>query len=134
VQVRSKKEAIDDTQPRKHHGLFSDIRFDDRMDPRQRVYLDRVNSTIVVATAAPSVKLYLDSQHRLDTSEQGQVLLAELITEAVCREIARQGVESGRFLAPEGAEADAIQSHFIRLQNRYAHLIHEVIVKTDSRE
>jgi hypothetical protein len=128
VQVRSRKEAIEDTQPRKHHGLFTDIRFDDRMDPRQRVYLDRVNSTIVIATAAPSVKMYLDGQHRLDTSGKGQVLLAELITEAVCREIARQGVESGRFLAPEGAEADAIQSHFIRLQNRYAHLIHDVIV------
>jgi len=128
VQVRSRKETPEDTQPRKHHGLFNDIRFDDRMDPRQRVYLDRVNSTIVVATAALSVKRYLDGQHRLDTSVQGQVLLAELITEAVCREIARQGVESGRFLAPEGSEADAIQSHFIRLQNRYAHLIHDVIV------
>lgn len=128
VQVRSRKEELEDAQPKKHHGLFNDIRFDDRMDPRQRVYLDRVNSTIVVATAAPSVKRYLDSKHRLDTSTQGQVLLAELITEAVCREIARQGVESGRFLAPEGSEADAIQSHFIRLQNRYAHLIHNVIV------
>jgi hypothetical protein len=128
VQVRSRKEAIDDTQPKKHHGLFTDIRFDDRMDPRQRVYLDRVNSTIVIATAAPSVKRYLDSQSRLDTSTQGQVLLAELITEAVCREIARQGVENGKFLAPEGAEADAVQSHYIRLQNRYAHLIHQVIV------
>jgi hypothetical protein len=128
VQVQSRKEAIEETQPKKQHGLFNDIRFDDRMDPRQRVYLDRVNSTIVVATAAPSVRIYLDSQHRLDTSVQGQVLLAELITEAVCREIARQGVESGRFLAPEGAEADAVQSHFIRLQNRYAHIIHQVIV------
>ena len=128
VQVRSRKESPENTQPRKHHGLFNDIRFDDRMDPRQRVYLDRVNSNVVIATAAPSVKLYLDSQNRLDTSVQGQVLLAELITEAVCREIARQGVESGRFLAPEGSEADAIQSHFIRLQNRYAHMIHDVIV------
>ena len=131
VQVRSRKEAVEEVHPRKHHGLFTDIRFDDRMDPRQRVYLDRVNSTIVVATAAPSVKRYLDGQHRLDTSVQGQVLLAELITEAVCREIARQGVESGRFLAPEGAEADAIQSHFIRLQNRYAHLIHDAVVTTE---
>ena len=131
VLVRSRKEEAEDTQSKKHHGLFTDIRFDDRMDPRQRVYLDRVNSTIVVATAAPSVKRYLDGQHRLDTSSEGQVLLAELITEAVCREIARQGVESGRFLAPEGSEADAVQSHFIRLQNRYAHLIHDVIVKTE---
>ncbi|HSG42371.1 MAG TPA: hypothetical protein VLA72_04370 [Anaerolineales bacterium] len=128
VQVRSRKETADDAPIKKHHGLFADIRFDDRMDPRQRVYLDRVNSDIVVATAAPSVKRYLDEQHRLDTSTQGQVLLAELITEAVCREIARQGVESGKFLAPEGSEADAIQSHFIRLQNRYAHLIHNVVV------
>ncbi len=128
VQVRSRKETVEDIQPKKHHGLFTDIRFDDRMDPRQRVYLDRVNSSVVIATAAPSVKRYLDGQHRLDTSAQGQVLLAELITEAVCREIARQGVESGKFLAPEGSEADAVQSHFIRLQNRYAHLIHDVIV------
>ncbi len=133
VQVRSRKEAVEETPARKHHGLFTDIRFDDRMDPRQRVYLDRVNSTIVVATAAPSVKRYLDGQHRLDTSVQGQVLLAELITEAVCREIARQGVESGRFLAPEGSEADAIQSHFIRLQNRYAHLIHDVVVTMNEK-
>ncbi len=128
VQVRSKKETPAEVTDATRTGLFTDIHFDDRSDPRQRVYLDRINSTIVVATEAPSVKIYLDENGRLDTSVQGQVLLAELITEAVCREIARQGVESGRFLAPDGAEADAIQSHFIRLQNRYAHMIHEVIV------
>jgi hypothetical protein len=131
VQVRSKNEAIAAPQSKKHSGLFTDIRFDDRTDPRQRVYYDRVNSSIVISTAAPSVKLYLDKQGRLDTTVHGQVLLAELITEAVCREIAREGVERGRFLAPDGAEADAIQNHFIRLQNRYAHMIHEAIVKTD---
>lgn len=128
VQVRSKKETPPEVTEAGRTGLFTDIHFDDRSDPRQRVYLDRINSTIVVATEAPSVKIYLDENGRLDTSLAGQVLLAELITEAVCREIARQGVESGRFLAPDGAEADAIQSHFIRLQNRYAHMIHKVIV------
>lgn len=131
VQVRSKKETVEAMPLRRHTGLFTDIRFDDRTDPRQRVYFDRVNSSIVVATAAPSVKIYLDKNNRLDTTHKGQVLLAELITEAVCREIAREGVERGNFPAAEGAEADAIQSHFIRLQNRYAHLIHEVIVKRD---
>ncbi len=131
VQVHSKKEKMIAAPSKSSHALFTDIRFDDRMDPRQRVFFDRVNSSIVVATAAPSVKRYLDAQDRLDTTVQGQVLLAELMTEAVCREIARSGVESGKFLAPEGAEADAIHSHFIRLQNRYAHLIHEVIVTLD---
>jgi hypothetical protein len=131
VQVRSKKETIETTPVSRPTGLFTDIRFDDRTDPRQRVYFDRVNSSIVVATAAPSVRIYLDKNNRLDTTHRGQVLLAELITEAVCREIAREGVERGNFPAAEGAEADAIQGHFIRLQNRYAHLIHEVIVKMD---
>jgi Histidine kinase-, DNA gyrase B-, and HSP90-like ATPase len=131
VQVRSKKETIETEPLRRPSGLFTDIRFDDRTDPRQRVYFDRVNSSIVVATAAPSVRIYLDKNNRLDTTRRGQVLLAELITEAVCREIAREGVERGNFPAAEGSEADAIQSHFIRLQNRYAHLIHEVIVKMD---
>jgi len=129
VQVTSKKEVVVPAPTASRGGLFTDIRFDDRTDPRQRVYFDRVNSSIVVATAAPSVKIYLDKQGRLDTTVQGQVLLAELITEAVCREIARRGVEDGRFLAPEGAEADAINNHFIRLQNRYAHFIHAFIVK-----
>lgn len=128
VQVHSKKEVLPAPPSRSKNALFNDIRFDDRMDPRQRVYFDRVNSSIVIATNAPSVKRYLDENNRLDTAVQGQVLLAELVAEAVCREIAREGVEKGRFLVLEGSEADAIQNHFIRLQNRYSHLIHEHIV------
>ena len=128
VQVHSKKEVLAPPPARSSNALFTDIRFDDRTDSRQRVYFDRVNSSIVIATGAPSVKIYLDENNRLDTTVQGQVLLAELVTEAVCREIARNGVERGKFLVLEGSEADAIQNHFIRLQNRYAHLIHEYIV------
>lgn len=128
VQVHSKKETLVEYPTRGKNALFNDIRFDDRMDPRQRVYFDRVNSSIVIATNAPSVKRYLDENNRLDTTVPGQVLLAELVAEAVCREIAREGVEKGRFLVLEGSEADAIQNHFIRLQNRYSHLIHEHIV------
>jgi hypothetical protein len=128
VQVHSKKETLVEPPQRGSNSLFTDIRFDDRTDPRQRVYYDRINSSIVIATAAPSVKIYLDVNNRLDSTVTGQVLLAELVTEAVCREIAREGVEKGRFLVLEGSEADAIQNHFIRLQNRYAHLIHEYIV------
>jgi hypothetical protein len=128
VQVHSKKETLAESPARGKNALFNDIRFDDRMDPRQRVYFDRVNSSIVIATNAPSVYMYLDENNRLDTTVQGQVLLAELVAEAVCREIAREGVEKGRFLVLEGSEADAIQNHFIRLQNRYSHLIHEHIV------
>ena len=131
VQVHSKKEVLIEPPQRSKNALFTDIHFDERMDSRQRVYYDRVNSSIVIATKAPSVRMYLDESNRLDTTVQGQVLLAELITEAMCREIAREGVEKGRFLVLEGSEADAIQNHFIRLQNRYAHHIHEYIVTSE---
>lgn len=128
VQVHSKKDILPEPPARSKNSLFNDINFDDRTDSRQRVYFDRVNSNIVIATGAPSVKIYLDENNRLDTTIQGQVLLAELVAEAMCREIAREGVEKGKFLVLEGSEADAIQNHFIRLQNQYAHLIHEYIV------
>lgn len=132
VQVHSKKDVLPEPAARSKNALFNDINFDDRTDSRQRVYFDRVNSNIVIATGAPSVRLYLDENNRLDTTIQGQVLLAELVAEAMCREIAREGVEKGRFLVLEGSEADAIQNHFIRLQNRYAHLIHEYIVTMEA--
>ncbi len=71
VQVRSKKETMTLAPSKSSNALFTDIHFDDRTDPRQRVYFDRVNSSIVIATAAPSVKIYLDKQNRLDTTVQG---------------------------------------------------------------
>ena len=60
-------------------------------------------------------------------------MLAELVAEAVCFEIARRGVENGVFLAPAGAEADAIRREHVNLQNKYAHKIHECFVDADYR-
>jgi hypothetical protein len=78
-------------------------------EPKQRVRFDRANANIIIATKAPSVAAYLDEQGNGSQNPQGQVLLAELVAEAVCFEIARRGVENGVFLAPAGAEADAIR-------------------------
>jgi hypothetical protein len=55
-------------------------------------------------------------------------LLAGLITEAVCSEIARRGVANGVFLTIQGAETDAIRREQINLQNKYVHKIHEHFV------
>ena len=107
--------------------------FDPRAEPKQRVHFDREKSLIVVATKAPSVAAYFDEGGKGHEAPQGQVLLAELITEAVCREIARRGVENESFLAPTGAQADAIQREYIRLQNQYAHRIHACFVDRQYR-
>ena len=53
VQVHSKKETLVAPPTRGSNALFTDINFDDRTDSRQRVYFDRVNSSIVSATGAP---------------------------------------------------------------------------------
>jgi hypothetical protein len=134
VKVISKKEPSPSPQhEKKKGGLFRDVRFDPRAEPKQRVHFDREKSQIVVATKAPSVAAYFDESGKGHEEPQGQVLLAELITEAVCREIARRGVENGNFLAPAGAQADAIQREYIRLQNQYAHRVHACFVNRQYR-
>jgi hypothetical protein len=134
VKVISKREPpTTPTQKREHGGLFHDFRFDPADDPRQRVRFDRANSDIVIATRAPSVATYLSEHGDGYDTPQGQVLLAELVTEAVCSEIARRGVEGGIFLAVGGAEADAIRREQINLQNKYAHIIHAALVDPEYR-
>lgn len=134
VKVISKREPPSEHQPKKEHGgLFRDVKFDPTAEPKQRVRFDRANANIIIATKAPSVAAYLDEQGNGSQNPQGQVLLAELVAEAVCFEIARRGVENGVFLAPAGAEADAIRREHVNLQNKYAHKIHECFVDADYR-
>lgn len=134
VKVISKREPSSEPREKKEHGgLFRDVKFDPTAEPKQRVRFDRANANIVIATQAPSVAAYLDEHGNGSNTPQGQVLLAELVTEAVCSEIARRGVENGVFLAPAGAEADAMRREHINLQNKYAHKIHECFVDVDHR-
>jgi hypothetical protein len=134
VKVISKREPPDIPTHHKHHGgLIRDFRFDASAEPKQRVRFDRATSIVTIATRAPSVAMYFDETGRGHEQPQGQLLLAELITEAVCREIARRGVESGNFLSVAGGEADAVQREYIRLQNQYAHRIHTCFVDAQYR-
>jgi hypothetical protein len=114
--------------PQQPRGLFKEIRFDPTAEPRQRVRFDHSNSLIVIATKSPSVAPYLDETGKGSDTAQGQVMLAELITEAVCNEIARRGVKKGTYLAPKGGETDAIRRKYIELQNQYGYRIHSCFV------
>ena len=97
-------------------------------------HLPFVQLPIIPSLSLPlHIAAYLDEHGSGSETAQGQVLLAELVTEAVCFEIARRGVESGVFLAPIGAEADAIRREQVNLQNKYAHKIHESFVDSTYR-
>lgn len=134
VKVISKREpSVWKTPTPRGTGLFRDFKFDPAAEPKQRVWFDRASSNIIIATKAPSVSTYLGETGTGHETPQGQVLLAELIVEAVCREIARRGVENGSFLAPSGAQTDAMQREYIRLQNQYAHVIHGCFVESRYR-
>jgi hypothetical protein len=129
VKVISKREPVKDPDGSKgEKGLFKGYRFDASAEPRQRVRFDRATSFIVIATKAASVSLYLDESGNGIEDPRGQVMLAELISEAFCNELASQGVASQRYLAPAGGEADAIRRKYIELQTLYAHRIHACFV------
>lgn len=132
VQVISKRKPIEEHEPQRNPGLFQGFRFDELADPHYRARFE--GGTIVVAVSAPSVSPYIGPGGTGSReTPQGQVMLAELAAEAVCREIARQGVAKGRFISLQGAETDAIQREYIRLQNQYTARIHELFVDAINR-
>ncbi len=134
VKVISKREPPQITDHHRHSsGLIREVKFDATAEPKQRVRFDWATASIIIATKAPSVAAYMDEGGKGAEDAAGQVLLAELIIEAVCREIARRGVENGNFLAMSGGEADAVQREYIRLQNQYAHRIHTCFVDGEFR-
>ncbi len=133
VKVIAKREPTPPPdQPRqKRSGLFDGIRFDEQAEPRQRVRFE--NRVIVVAVKAPTVSLYIGAGGSGTETAQGQVLLAELVSEAFCRELARKGVAEGKFMSAPGAEADARQLEYLKLQNKHAAKIHELLVDPQYR-
>ncbi len=134
IKVISKKEGqVEPPQPRTSSGLFRGYRFDKTAEPKQRAYFERATSLIVIATQAPSVASYFDESGAGIDTPQAQVMLAELISEAVCNAIANRGVERGNFISVPGAETDAVRREYIRLQNQYAHHIHACFVDPDFR-
>jgi len=113
-------------------GLFRGVEPAPEADPRVRAFVK--DSVIWVSTTAPTVKPYIGPalEGAYDTP-QGQVMLAELIAEACCREIARQRVQKQLVAVPAGAEADAREREYRRLHNQYAHRIHEMFVQRENR-
>ena len=121
VIVRQEPREPNGPTPRRRRGLFNDIQFSDESKPRQRVRYDRQSKDVVVAVNHATVKPYIyDTDGSGGETPQGQVMLAELISEAVCNTIARNGVESGKFPMVAGGEAEAIQFQQLRLQNEYS--------------
>ncbi|NOH12982.1 MAG: hypothetical protein HND51_15180 [Chloroflexi bacterium] len=114
-------------------GFITDLEFSPTADPRQRAVYDREAAKIIIATQSPSVAPYLSDGGAGANTPQGQVLLAEMVTDVICREIARVGVQSGKLPAFHEDMEASIQAHVVRLQHEFAHEIHAYFVDSQYR-
>jgi hypothetical protein len=131
VKVTSKKKQEEESSA---HSFISDIEFSPTADPRQRATYDRDGGKIIIATKAPSVAPYLGEGGIGANTPQGQVLLAELVTEVICYEIARVGVHTGKLPSFHSDVEASVQAHFHRLVHEYAHEIHAYFVDSRFRQ
>lgn len=125
IQVRSKPKEIEEPPPHeKKFGLFKDISYRVDADPRYRATFDKSTGLIIIATRAPSVEIYLGINAENQNEKYARVLVAELVTDVVCRELARRKIELGRTTYPQSNLPEAINFERAQLINSYAERIH----------
>lgn len=111
---------------KKHRGIFRDIKYSSTADPNQRVRYDRNTGLIVIATTAPSVKLYLGPNGEGQDQSESRVMTAELVTQAVCRELAKLRVQSGEEPIL-GEPEEALNAVYTKLISKYSHMLHLIL-------
>lgn len=127
------------TKTQKHHqpsggGLFKEIRYEERPDLPLRARFDRKEGIIWINTLGPSVDLYFGPDGEGQELPANQLLVAELVSELSCQEIARVKRETKTLDVPPGVdELDAFFTHLNRLKADYAPLIHRSLVDAQIR-
>jgi hypothetical protein len=97
-------------------GFISEIIPDETETPTQRTFYDKNTGIIRIFIKFPSVFGIIGSALEGAETPAGRILLAELVGEAFCRELARLKIESNP--APPGAEIDAFNAEMNKLQSK----------------
>lgn len=106
-------------------GFISAIERDEMPNPPQRVvYSDGI---IRVYTRFPSVSKFIKSGLEGVETPQGRLLLSELVGDAFCRALARQGMDLGKYPKVPGKEIESFNSALNELQKKYLHRIQDII-------
>jgi hypothetical protein len=127
-----KKKKHKEKKGEAQEGLFKDIQYDPALGTKVRHYFDRETSFVKISSKHPSVEVYLGPRGEGQDALHCQVLVAELVTDCVCRELARRKAETGR-LPILGEYMDAVNREHYRLINDYAYIIHQCLVSPDAR-
>ena len=121
-----------DKVPKGREGLISDIVFDETLGPKVRHYFERETKIVKISSKHPSVEFYLGPNGEGQDELHCQVLIAELVMDSICRELARKKAESNQ-LTILGETMDAINREHYNLINQYAHLIHQALVSSEAK-
>ena len=106
-------------------GFISEVIPNNLLDPPQRVAYK--NGIITVYVNFPSVSKFIKNNFENVEKPEARLLLAELVGEAFCRELARKGLESGDYTNVPGGEIDSFNIAVNELQKKYLHKIQEIL-------
>ncbi|PZR72788.1 MAG: hypothetical protein DLM73_12300 [Chthoniobacterales bacterium] len=110
-------------------GLFKEIKYRVEEESPLRVHFDRHTGVIWINTMEPSVQLYFDADGKGQEKPANQCLVAELVTQVACEEIARARREKGHLNIPAGVkELDAFYGYLNKLRIQNAEMIHRLLV------
>jgi len=118
-------------------GFVRDIQTDGRENPTRRVSFDRDFGIIKVFVNFPPISNYLGIGLKGIEEPKGRLMLAELVTEAFCRELAKRAIETGRYPIMSN-DPLAIVALYERAYDdmlaKYAYRIHKIINNWHSKE
>jgi len=104
-------------------GFFSSIESDETENPMQRVSYDSDTGRVKIYIKFPAVRKYLGPGLEGSESPAGSTMLAELVGEAFCKEVARRDIEAGKYFS----EIDGFNTAVNDLQRKYLHKIHDLV-------
>lgn len=108
-------------------GFLNQIRPSEEDNPKQRAaYRDQ---NIEIFIKFPGISKFIRSGLEGLDNPASKILFAELIAEAFCRELARQGIENGKYHFVPNNEIDGYNTAYWSIQARFLPLIHEAILK-----
>jgi len=106
-------------------GFISDIKPDESESPTQRTFYDKDTGIIKIFVKFPAVATLIKSGLEGAETPEGKILLAELVGEAFCKELARRILETNP--PPPGGEIDAFNVEVNKIQSKTLHKIQEII-------
>lgn len=110
-------------------GLFREIKYRIDNESPSRVHFDRQTGVIWINTAESSVQLYFGPEGAGQEEAANQCLVAELVTQVACEEIARARRDRRLLDIPTGVkELDAFYGYLNKLRMQNAGLIHKLLV------